>query len=81
MKYEIYVERKVSTMPYENMTVGYSQSFDDDVTPPDGAFKVVAGKVEEWVTAESRRVGVKNFEIRDPMLDMSNEPRASRRYR
>jgi len=81
MKYEIYVERKVSTMPYENMTIGYSQEFDDSETPRDEGFKMVRDKLEAWVVGEAKRVGVKNFELRDPILDMSNEPQDRRHYR
>ena len=93
MKYEIYVERKVSTYPYENLTVGYTQQFDDAETPRDAGFVEVRDKLDEWVTVEAKRIGPKSPEPRekillhpgrrpvDTLLDMSGEPQDRRRFR
>jgi len=93
VRYEVYVERKVSTYPYENVTIGLSQQFDDEETPRDVGFNEVRDKLDEWVTEEARRVGPKDPEPRekiplasgrrprDPILDMSEEPNMRRRFR
>ena len=91
MKYEIYIERKVSTYPYENLTIGYTQQFDDAETPRDAGFVEVRDKLDEWVTVEAKRVGPKSPERvlispkqprpRDSILDLSNEPQDRRRFR
>jgi hypothetical protein len=92
MKYEIYIERKVSTFPYENLTIGYTQSFDDAETPRDAGYMEVRSKLDEWVTLEVRRIGPKDPEPRerilispkrprDPILDMTDEHATRRRFR
>jgi len=84
MKYEVYVERKVSTFPYENLTIGLTQQFDDAEVPRDAGFEEVREKLDEWVTVEAKRIGPKSPESRqvrprDPILDMSNEPAMRKR--
>jgi len=93
LKYEIYIERKVSTFPYENVTVGLTKQFEDSETPLEAGFMEVRDKLEEWITEEARRCGAKNPEPRekvllapnrrprDPILDMSGESQDKRRFR
>ena len=90
MKFEIYIERKVSTFPYENVTVGLSQEFEDSVTPREAAFIEVRDTLEGWITEEAKRCGAKSPERvilqagrkpRETYLDLSNEPQDRRRFR
>ena len=82
MKYEVYIERKVITFPYENLTIGLTQQFDDGETPLEAGFLLVRDKLEDWVTSEMKRVGPKKLEPRssiDSIFDMSNEPISRRK--
>ena len=79
--HEVTVSCKVSTMPYESLGVTYTQEFNDDFKPHDEGFKMVSEKVDEWITLSACRVGVKNFELKESYLDLSDEPRDRRRFR
>lgn len=57
MKYSITVSRLVQTYPYENLEIILSQEYDDYIVPRDAGFIEVRDKINEWITAESKRSG------------------------
>lgn len=57
-KFSVSYTRKVQTVPYENVTISLTQEFDDEV-PYDHAFMEVRCKVDAWIKAELRMLGLK----------------------
>jgi len=56
-KYSIHYERKVQIRPYEMLTIGLTQEFDEYETEWREASLAVRNKVEEMVLSEQRRLG------------------------
>jgi len=57
-KFSITYVRKVQTQPYENVTIGLTQEFEDKMSHDD-AFKEVRDRVEVWINYELQILGLK----------------------
>jgi len=57
-KFSISYSRKVQTRKYENVTISLTREFDEDETPYDHAFMEVRSKVDAWIKAELRILGL-----------------------
>ena len=57
-KFSISYTRKVQSQPYENVTISLTREFDEDETPYDHAFMEVRSKVDAWIKAELRILGL-----------------------
>jgi len=58
-KFSITYVRKVQTQPYENVTIGLTQEFDEGKVSHDDAFKEVRDRVEMWINYELQVLGLK----------------------
>jgi len=54
---EITVKRRVQTLPYESVEVGYTRQIREG-EDPDTAFNRTARKVDEWIDAELISMGL-----------------------
>ena len=59
MKYGVSVSKKVQTLPYENVEVGYWVEYDSNDVPPDVAEAEVSKQVDEWINIELRMLGLR----------------------
>ena len=56
MKFTVYYERKVRTVAYEMLTIGWSEEFDKDAIEPDLAFYQVRDQVDRLIKEERDRL-------------------------
>jgi hypothetical protein len=58
MKYRILFAKKVTSRQYENITFSYEIESDDGEIPAEYAKAFVVGKVNDWIDAELRSMGL-----------------------
>jgi hypothetical protein len=58
MKYRVLFAKKVTTRQYENLTFSCEIESDDGEIPATYAKDLVVGKVNDWIDAELRSMGL-----------------------
>jgi len=66
LKYRVLFAKKVTTRQYENLTFSYEVESDDGEIPAEYTKALVVGKVNAWIDAELREMGLPLLHMEAP---------------